>query len=73
MFGEGSPEEACLSNPGREKERRHSRWENNPNSEAGKWHTGLEQGGEVNILEKRAERKGSESVYAGTQKSWLES
>lgn len=54
---EGSPEEACLSNPGREKERRHSRWENNPNSEAGKWRTGLGQGGEVKYPRKEGRKK----------------
>jgi len=46
-----------LSNPGREKERRYSRWENNPNSEAGKWHTGLDGGGEVRYPRKEGGKK----------------
>lgn len=40
VFREGFSEEVPLNNPGREKERRLSRWKNNPNSEAGKWSTG---------------------------------
>lgn len=43
VFRKGFLEEACLSNPGREKERRPSRWEKSTNSEI-KWHTGLEKG-----------------------------
>ena len=57
VFQEGFSEEEHLSNPGRWKERKLSGTENNPNSEAGKWRTGLEEGGEVRYRRKEGREK----------------
>lgn len=55
VFREGFLEEACLSNPGRGKERRHSRWENNT-SEI-EWHMGLEKGRGLRYSRKEGRKK----------------
>lgn len=59
VFREGFSEEVPLNNPGREKERRLSRWKNNPNSEASKWSTG--GGRRAWIEKKRRQREKSQS------------